>query len=113
MRSDKAGVYYYKWVNRGSKAPTVDKMSKGTKVSANKDFTISLKDLDANNAIDVYGSTIHLRMLLLFRIRAVPVIINGFLVTVMARLPLRKILHLPENRQRLLLIRNLISVLRI
>lgn len=54
MRSDKAGVYYYKWVNRGSKAPTVDKMSKGTKVSANKDFTISLKDLDANNAIDVY-----------------------------------------------------------
>ena len=31
---------------RGSKAPTVDKMSKGTKVSANKDFTISLKDLD-------------------------------------------------------------------
>lgn len=56
MRSDKAGVYYYKWVNRGSKAPTVDKMSKGTKVSANKDFTISLKDLDANNAIDVYVS---------------------------------------------------------
>lgn len=56
MRSDKAGVYYYKWVNRGSKAPTVDKMNKGTKVSANKDFTISLKDLDANNAIDVYVS---------------------------------------------------------
>lgn len=56
MRSDKAGVYYYKWVKRGSKAPTVDKMSKGTKVSANKDFTISLKDLDANNAIDVYVS---------------------------------------------------------
>lgn len=56
MRSDKAGVYYYKWVNRGSKAPTVDKMSKGTKVSANNDFTISLKDLDANNAIDVYVS---------------------------------------------------------
>lgn len=56
MRSDKAGVYYYKCVNRGSKAPTVDKMSKGTKVSANKDFTISLKDLDANNAIDVYMS---------------------------------------------------------
>ena len=56
MRSDKAGVYYYKCVNRGSKAPTVDKMSKGTKVSANKDFTISLKDLDANNAIDVYVS---------------------------------------------------------
>lgn len=56
MRSDKAGVYYYKYVNRGSKAPTVDKMSKGTKVSANKDFTISLKDLDANNAIDVYVS---------------------------------------------------------
>ena len=54
MRSDKAGVYYYKWVNRGSKAPTVDKMSKGKNVSANKDFTISLKDLDANNAIDVY-----------------------------------------------------------
>lgn len=56
MRSDKAGVYYYKCVNRGSKAPTVDKMSKGTKVSANKDFMISLKDLDANNAIDVYVS---------------------------------------------------------
>ena len=56
MRSDKAGVYYYKCVDRGSKAPTVDKMSKGTKVSANKDFTISLKDLDANNAIDVYVS---------------------------------------------------------
>lgn len=56
MRSDKAGVYYYEWVKRGSKAPTVDKMSKGTKVSANKDFTISLKDLDANNAIDVYVS---------------------------------------------------------
>ena len=56
MRSDKAGVYYYKWVNRGSKAPTVDKMSKGKNVSANKDFTISLKDLDANNAIDVYVS---------------------------------------------------------
>lgn len=54
MRSDKAGVYYYKWVNRGSKAPTVDKMSRGKNVSANKDFTISLKDLDANNAIDVY-----------------------------------------------------------
>ena len=54
MRSDKAGVYYYKWVKRGSKAPTVDKMSKGKNVSANKDFTISLKDLDANNAIDVY-----------------------------------------------------------
>lgn len=56
MRSDKAGVYYYEWVKRGSKAPTVDKMSKGTKVSANKDFMISLKDLDANNAIDVYVS---------------------------------------------------------
>lgn len=56
MRSDKAGVYYYKWVKRGSKAPTVDKMSKGKNVSANKDFTISLKDLDANNAIDVYVS---------------------------------------------------------
>ena len=56
MRSDKAGVYYYKWVNRGSKAPTVDKMSRGKNVSANKDFTISLKDLDANNAIDVYVS---------------------------------------------------------
>ncbi|WP_368213464.1 hypothetical protein [Blautia sp. RTP21359st1_E11_RTP21359_211015] len=56
MRSDKAGVYYYKWVNRGSKAPTVDKMSKGKNVSENKDFTISLKDLDANNAIDVYVS---------------------------------------------------------
>lgn len=54
MRSDKAGVYYYKWVKRGSKAPTVDKMSKGKNVSANKDFTISLKDLDANNVIDVY-----------------------------------------------------------
>ena len=54
MRSDKAGVYYYKWVNRGSKAPTVDKMSRGKNVSANKDFMISLKDLDANNAIDVY-----------------------------------------------------------
>ena len=54
MRTDKAGVYYYKWVKRGSKAPTVDKMSKGKNVSANKDFTISLKDLDANNAIDVY-----------------------------------------------------------
>ena len=54
MRSDKAGVYYYKWVKRGSKAPTVDKMSKGKNVSANKNFTISLKDLDANNAIDVY-----------------------------------------------------------
>lgn len=56
MRSDKAGVYYYKCVNRGSKAPTVDKMSKGKNVSENKDFTISLKDLDANNAIDVYVS---------------------------------------------------------
>lgn len=56
MRSDKAGVYYYKWVNRGSEAPTVDKMSTGKNVSANKDFTISLKDLDANNAIDVYVS---------------------------------------------------------
>lgn len=56
MRSDKAGVYYYKWVKRGSKAPIINKMSKGTKVSANKDFTISLKDLDANNAIDVYVS---------------------------------------------------------
>ena len=56
MRSDKAGVYYYECVKRGSKAPTVDKMSKGTNVSENKDFTISLKDLDANNAIDVYVS---------------------------------------------------------
>ena len=56
MRSDKAGVYYYKWVKRGSKAPSADKMSKGKNVSANKDFTISLKDLDANNAIDVYVS---------------------------------------------------------
>ena len=56
MRSDKAGVYYYEWVKRGSKAPTVDKMSKGKNVSENKDFTISLKDLDANNAIDVYVS---------------------------------------------------------
>lgn len=56
MRSDKAGVYYYKWVKRGSKAPIVNKMSKGKNVSANKDFTISLKDLDANNAIDVYVS---------------------------------------------------------
>lgn len=56
MRSDKAGVYYYKCVKRGSKAPTVDKMSKGKNVSENKDFTISLKDLDANNAIDVYVS---------------------------------------------------------
>ena len=54
MRSDKAGVYYYKWVNRGSKAPIVNKMSQGKNVSANRDFTISLKDLDANNAIDVY-----------------------------------------------------------
>ena len=56
MRSDKAGMYYYEWVKRGSKAPTVDKMSKGKNVSANKDFTISLKNLDANNAIDVYVS---------------------------------------------------------
>ena len=56
MRSDKAGVYYYKWVKRGSKAPIVNKMSKGKNVSANRDFTISLKDLDANNAIDVYVS---------------------------------------------------------
>ena len=56
MRSDKAGVYYYEWVKRGSKAPSADKMSKGKNVSANKDFTISLKDLDANNAIDVYVS---------------------------------------------------------
>ena len=56
MRSDKAGVYYYKWVKRGSKAPIVNKMSKGKNVSANKDFMISLKDLDANNAIDVYVS---------------------------------------------------------
>lgn len=54
MRSDKAGVYYYKWVKRGSKAPIVNKMSQGKNVSANRDFTISLKDLDANNAIDVY-----------------------------------------------------------
>ena len=29
-------------------------MSRGRNVSANKDFTISLKDLDATNAIDVY-----------------------------------------------------------
>lgn len=56
MRSDKAGVYYYKWVNRGSKAPTVDKMSKGTDVSANEDFTINLQDLDTDNAVDVYVS---------------------------------------------------------
>lgn len=56
MRSDKAGVYYYKWVKRGSKAPIVNKMSRGKNVSANRDFTISLKDLDANNAIDVYVS---------------------------------------------------------
>ncbi|WP_199579956.1 hypothetical protein [Blautia sp. BCRC 81119] len=56
MRSDKAGVYYYECVKRGSKAPSADKMSKGKDVSANKDFTISLKDLDANNAIDVYVS---------------------------------------------------------
>ena len=56
MRSDKAGVYYYKWVNRGSKAPTVDKMSKGTAVSANEDFTINLQDLDTDNAVDVYVS---------------------------------------------------------
>ncbi len=56
MRSDKAGVYYYECVKRGSIAPTVDKMSKGKNVSENKDFTISLKDLDANNAIDVYVS---------------------------------------------------------
>ena len=33
MRSDKAGVYYYECVKRGSKAPTVDKMSKGKNVS--------------------------------------------------------------------------------
>ena len=56
MRSDKAGVYYYKWVNRGSKAPTVDKMSKGTDVSVNEDFTINLQDLDTDNAVDVYVS---------------------------------------------------------
>lgn len=56
MRSDKAGVYYYKWVKRGSKAPIVNKMSEGKNVSANRNFTISLKDLDANNAIDVYVS---------------------------------------------------------
>lgn len=56
MRSDKAGVYYYKWVKRGSKAPIVNKMSKGKNVSANRNFTISLKNLDANNAIDVYVS---------------------------------------------------------
>lgn len=56
MRSDKAGVYYYKWVKRGSKAPIVNKMSRGKNVSANRNFTISLKNLDANNAIDVYVS---------------------------------------------------------
>ena len=56
MRSDKAGVYYYKWVNRGSKAPTIDKMSKGTDVSANEDFTINLQKLDTDNAVDVYVS---------------------------------------------------------
>lgn len=56
MRSDKAGVYYYKWVNRGSKAPTIDKMSKGIDVFANRDFTINLQNLDTDNAVDVYVS---------------------------------------------------------
>ena len=56
MRSDKAGQYYYAWVIKGSATPKINTKGDGTKVSANKDFTINLQNLNADNAIDVYVS---------------------------------------------------------
>lgn len=56
MRSDKAGQYYYAWVIKGSATPKINTKEDGTKVSANKDFTINLQNLNADNAIDVYVS---------------------------------------------------------
>ena len=56
MRSNKAGQYYYAWVIKGSATPKINTKGDGTKVSANKDFTINLHNLNADNAIDVYVS---------------------------------------------------------
>ena len=56
MRSDKTGQYYYAWVIKGSATPKINTKGDGTKVSANKDFTINLQNLNADNAIDVYVS---------------------------------------------------------
>ena len=56
MRSDKAGQYYYAWVIKGSATPKINTKEDGTRVSANKDFTINLQNLNADNAIDVYVS---------------------------------------------------------
>lgn len=56
MRSNKAGQYYYAWVIKGSATPKINTKGDGTKVSANKDFTINLQNLNADNAIDVYVS---------------------------------------------------------
>ena len=56
MRSNKAGQYYYAWGIKGSATPKINTKGDGTKVSANKDFTINLQNLNADNAIDVYVS---------------------------------------------------------
>lgn len=56
MRSNKTGQYYYTWVKKGSATPTINTKGNGIKISANRDFTINLQNLDADNAIDVYVS---------------------------------------------------------
>lgn len=52
--SNKDGWYYAGWVTRGSEAPVFDLEQDGVTVRANREFTIDLRDLDPDSAIDVY-----------------------------------------------------------
>ena len=55
IKSDKAGIYYYKCVAKNTKAPTIGEAIKGEKVEAEKAVSLNLTDVkDTSIAIDLY-----------------------------------------------------------
>ena len=52
--SDKKGWCYYQVVKHGTEVTKIDTSGKGTDIEANENKTITLKDLDTKNKLDVY-----------------------------------------------------------
>ena len=53
IKSDKAGIYYYKCVAKNTKAPTIGEAIKGEKVEAEKAVSLNLTDVK-DTSIDLY-----------------------------------------------------------
>ena len=52
--SNKNGVFYATWVERGAKMPAFDESMKGSAVQKDHDFNVFLSDFDSDKKIDVY-----------------------------------------------------------